>query len=375
MLVEKKSFKRFLVIYISSTMFLLSVGVYLYYKVNYQFIINSNISSMKSTIEKFIKLNHNNHLLKSGVKPDFNKIPIAIFVEGIYRTGNFKPIGIDLEKEYTIVKDSLYYINTEQKKWGELYFVTYKNIKEEVDSLRSRIVVFFLFSIVFIIFISYILGKIFLKPMRDTIKSLENFISDATHEINTPISNIIINIELIRELYPDFKSNEEFSKVENSVFRISKIFKDLSFIKLHHKQKKEILNVDVKDILEDRLEFFKALIENKKLQLSINIESKELLIDKEDLIRVIDNLLSNAIKYTKMGSNIDINLTNEYFEVINSGNIKNSENIKNKFVRENRDEGGFGLGLYIVEKICNTYGLKFSIESLDNKVITKVLFI
>ena len=49
----------------------------------------------------------------------------------------------------------------------------------------------------------------------------------------------------------------------------------------------------------------------------------------------------------------------------NIGEIKNPEKLTAKFYRENKSEGGFGLGLYIVSKICETYGFKF--ETYNDK--------
>jgi len=94
-------------------------------------------------------------------------------------------------------------------------------------------------------------------------------------------------------------------------------------------------------------------------------------MDKEDLIRLFDNLLSNAIKYSKPNKTIHVKLNN-YFEVTNEGDIKNIKNITKKFVRENKNEGGFGIGLYIVKKIAENYNFEFSIYSNDGKVISKL---
>ena len=62
----------------------------------------------------------------------------------------------------------------------------------------------------------------FLKPMRDTLNSLENFIRDATHEMNTPISVILTNIEMLKMKNTDFK---ELRRIEFSAKRLEKIFK------------------------------------------------------------------------------------------------------------------------------------------------------
>ena len=370
---EKKSLKRFLIVYILSTLFLLLIGSFFYYKTTKQSMIELHISQMKSNIEKFIKLNIKSKFLQAGKKPIFLDFPISIFINKKYIVGNFKSIDIDFSKRYIIKYDNLYSIHKEHKPWGNTYIVTYMNISQDIINLKKEVFIFLLISIIFIIFVSFLLGNIFLKPMKDSIKMLEDFISDTTHEINTPISNILINIEFIDELYPNCKDVEELHKIKNSAFRVSKIFKDLSYVKLNHKQKKYITTIDVDKILLERLEFFHTFIINKNLTIKTNIVPTKIDIDKEDLIRLIDNLISNSIKYTQIGGEINIKL-DKYFTITNDGNINDVSKVKLKFQREAKDEGGFGLGLYIVQKIVDLYNFKFELYTNANKVVAKIYF-
>jgi len=374
MLSEKKSFRRFLLVYISSSLFLLLVGGFMYYKMSYQLILNNSVTQMKKDIDLFIETNRKNYFIKKNAIPNHFDIPIAVYFNKEYKLGNFQIDSINFTKEVFQRNHKLYYIHKEHKKWADIYFITYKDINKDIKLLQQNIVIFLLFSTLFIIIIAIILGKIFLKPMRESLESLENFITDATHEINTPISNILINIELSKELTPLCADTEEFQKIESSAFRISKIFKDLSFVRLEHKEikKRELLNIQ--DILEERINFFMSLIKNKKLILKKDIQNLEIEVDKEDLIRLIDNLLSNAIKYTPTAGTLEIKLI-KCLEIINDGELLNQQKIMQKFVRDNKSEGGFGLGLYIVQKICDSYGYKFKINTSNKKVFSKICFI
>jgi len=374
MLVEKKSFRRFVLVYIISSLFLLSVGTWLYYKMSYQLILTNNVTHMKQNIDEFIKENKKTRFLKTGVTPNYLDFPIAVYINKKYFNGTFNIEEKYLDKEYFQKNKFFYYIHKEHKQWGEIYFVTYIDVNKDIDTLIFNIFIFFIFSALFIVLIAYVLGKIFLKPMRDTIEALEEFIADATHEINTPISNILTNIELAQELYPTCKEIDEFQKIESSAFRISKIFKDLSFLKLEHKAIKYVQDIQVDEVLMDRLEFFKIFIHNKNLEIDKDINFCKITMDKEDLVRLIDNLLSNAIKYTKNKGIITLELKQEYLQIINDGEIKDEKVVLEKFVRANKNEGGFGLGLYIVEKICTTYAFTFVLSSSNSKVNSRVSF-
>jgi len=91
------------------------------------------------------------------------------------------------------------------------------------------------------------------------------------------------------------------------------------------------------------------------------------------LIRLIDNLLSNAIKYTPYNGSIDVKLS-KILQITNDGELDNNIQITKKFIRANKNEGGFGIGLDIVQKISNYYKYKFSIISINSKVIVKVIY-
>ena len=374
MLAEKKSLRRFLAVYIVSTILLLGAGTYFYYEVSLQSVVEKNILKLKSDVEKFVTINMEKRVFKTGNNPQYDGYKIAVYRDGEYFFGNFYKKDLDIKQEHILENNTLYYIDSEKKKWGELTVVSYIDINEQISGLKKNIFLFLFISVVFIIFIATLLGKIFLKPMKESIESLESFIGDATHEINTPISSVLINIELLKEIYPDFNKIEELRKIESATFRISKVFKDLSFVKLNHKQKKEIIKVDIDMAIKERLEFFSTFIDNKKISLLLSIEPVQLNIDKEDLIRLIDNLISNAIKYTKPKGSIDITLKQNLFRVVNDGEIKDTKKITNKFFRENRDEGGFGLGLYIVDKICKYYNFRLKIYTKDKKVHSEIYF-
>jgi len=90
---------------------------------------------------------------------------------------------------------------------------------------------------------------------------------------------------------------------------------------------------------------------------------------------MLDNIVSNAIKYNKMHGGIEILLNADRVEIKDSGigvNKKDLKNITKRFVRANKSEGGFGIGLDIVNKIVNFYNFKLEITSKEN-IYTKVV--
>jgi len=374
MLAQKRSLYRFLAVYITSTLFLLILGGYFYYKFSYNNIIENSILKMRDNINTFIELNRDKHFLKTGKELEYKNYKVAIYINKVYIIGNINPKSVDFNKVFWFDKDRLYYKYQEHKKWGEIDFVTYIRINKKIVALKKKLFIFYLFATLFIIVISFILGKIFLKPMQESIDFLEEFISDATHELNTPISNILANIEIVHEIYPQLKESEELKSITNSSFRISKIFKDLSFAKLNHTPKREIELLDIKDVIKNRIDFFENMIKHKDIKIKQDLSSKKILIDREDLIRIIDNLLSNAIKYAPKNSEIFIQLDLKCLKIQNTGKINNPQKVLKKYTREDKSDGGFGLGLYIVKKLLDFYNFDFTIENHKNRVLVKVCF-
>ena len=352
---EKKSLIRFLVIYIFSTLFLIGIGEYLYYKLAK----NSELNTQKIILENKI-----NNYLKNRVKirrfSNFQLLEnMAIFKDNQLVSSNFKPPKIDFKKEVFVCNEKVFYLKKLIRPFGTIYILTFKKLPE--NNLFKHLFIFNFLILFFVTFISIILGKIFLAPMKKTIENLENFITDSTHEMNTPISIIMSNIEML-----EIKGieNKEFKRIQNGSKRLNKIFEDLKFISLNHKIKKEISEINLKEFILERLSYL-------EIKSDVNLENCSIKIDKEDLMRIIDNLLTNAKKYSE--KYIKIELTKNYLMIKNDGEIKDLKIIKNKFVRENKNEGGFGLGLYIVEKICNNYGFMFEIKN-NNGVEVKIVY-
>ena len=372
MLAEKKALKRFLLIYIFSTLFLVGIGEWFYYKSKVNSIIDSEVSSLRNELKIYLT-EHKMMFRMFTINLDLsNKFKIAVFRNKNYIFGNFKPKKVFWDKEFWIEGNYLYYLYTIPKRWWRVDIIAVRKLnKAPLTELKKQIIIFNIFVLIFTSLIALVLGKIFLEPLKKVINNLEEFIRDATHEMNTPISIILANTEILKESY----NEKALKRIQNAAIRLSKIFEDLKFVRLHHKRKKIIKKIDLKSFINNRLLHFETLIENKKLKIKTDCESFVLEIDEEDLNRLIDNILSNAIKYSPINSEIEIILKDNKLCVVNIGEIKNINKITHKFVRENRNEGGFGLGLYIVKKICDEYGFELKIENKNKKVNICLYFV
>ncbi len=358
MLAEKKALKRFLFIYIFSTVLLVGIGEWFYYKLAKEDIIQKEKFVLKNQINEF--LNKNPYLMRAIRGNSFNipkdmKVLVYINDNLVFSNSSL----LDLKEEYL-----------ERKGWREIKIVATKKFPyEKLNEILERLLIFNLFFLLFLVTVSVFLGKIFLAPLKEVINNLENFIRDATHEMNTPLSVILTNIELLDE------KSRPIKRIKNAALRLNKIFEDLKYVRLYHKRKKEIKRIKLKEFLQQRIVLFEGIVENKNLFIEIDADEVCLEIDREDLIRLFDNLLSNAFKYAPKNSTVKITLNKNFFCIENEGEIKNINKLTHKFYRENESEGGFGLGLYIVKTIADEYSFKLKIENKNKKVNICLYFV
>jgi two-component system OmpR family sensor kinase len=215
------------------------------------------------------------------------------------------------------------------------------------------------------------LGRLFIKPMRESIQEKNRFIQDATHELNTPISTILTNIELIDALNKCQDASEELKRVEIASKTLSRIYEDLTYINFNSKAYKSIENIDISNLIKERILYFNSFLDAKNIKLKTNIqESIYIKIDKNDAIRLVDNILSNAIKYNHQNGYLEVTLTKSKLIIEDKGiGIKKSQlsKLTHRFARANSSEGGFGLGLNIVDTIAKNYNLTLLIDSIEKQ--------
>ena len=244
-----------------------------------------------------------------------------------------------------------------------------KKSDEQILNLLKDILLISVFSVVLIIVVGYFLTKMFLKPIQNERVKLDKFIKDSTHELNTPITAILMSIERLKKESIDKKI---LTRVEISSKRIQKIYSDLTYLLLENKNQ-EVKKINLKDIIESELTLYEDLALKKALRVDKELENLFFTIDEVSAQRLFSNLLSNAIKYNNYGGTIELKLSQGEFTISNSGmGIKKDQQSRvfDRFYRANEYEGGFGIGLDIVKRVCSKYKIGIEISSTKNNLTT-----
>ena len=135
------------------------------------------------------------------------------------------------------------------------------------------------------------------------------------------------------------------------------------------------LQLDV--ILKERINFFTPFFIQKNLLITTNIKPVIFNGNKEKITLLFDNLLSNAIKYNSKDGMIEILLEENKFMIKDSGkgiNIKDLNKIYERYTRYSTDSGGFGIGLFLVKKICDEYHIDIDIKTDSNGTIFNLIW-
>jgi len=264
---------------------------------------------------------------------------------------------------YNVVVDSSDHL-------GVRYIVLKENeLSLAFKTLKLQIITYLVLSFLLMGVVGYFLGRLFLRPVREQIESLDRFISDTTHELNTPISAILMTIQSLKGIEP-----KKLTRLEASAKRLSTMYSTLTY----RLEGNEATSEDLcfAGIVEMRVEYVKELIDSKRLSIGLDLDATKVFMPKESAHRLIDNLLSNAIKYSDPGDSITMTLKNNVFKIKDTGigiDEKVQEDIFKRYQRANDERGGFGIGLNIVLAICKKYKIKLGLESKKGEGSTFIL--
>ena len=216
-----------------------------------------------------------------------------------------------------------------------------------------------------------------MERQKELLHYQEKFVRNAIHEINTPLSIILINIELYNL---KFDKNSYLINIEAAVKVIENIYGDLSYIVKKDRVVYERNMIDFSLFVAKRVEYFQDVARGNDLKIIADIkEDIFILFNEVQLQRLCDNSISNAIKYSFSNEIISVKLYVQenffVFEITNKGDhIQNVDKLFEKFYREDKARGGFGLGLNIVKEICDVNSVKIALTSQENTITFRYFF-
>ncbi len=232
-----------------------------------------------------------------------------------------------------------------------------------VKDLREKILLYWALAVVFISVIAYYLGKIFLRPVREKIETIDAFIKDSTHELSTPITALMLSVDALSKQTP----SKALSRIKLSSRQIADIYHDLTFLLQLDKSPKSDESIDMAQLLAQRIEYFTPLAEQKHLGFETDLaESFHFVMEKTACVRLLDNLISNAIKYNNKNKKVHVGIKGREVHIQDEGRGMDEAEQKavfERYMRVEKNRGGFGIGLDIVKQVTRKYNIQIEINS------------
>lgn len=231
-------------------------------------------------------------------------------------------------------------------------------LKNSILTLNITIISLTLLGLLTIFIIYNVRKKEYILSYKD------KFIEHSIHEIKTPLSIINLNIQLRNK---NLGVDKYSKKIEGALKTLRNSYEDMSFLHTKNQIDYKIKDINLQEILLDRVRYFEIIAQTQFRELSLKVISNCVVtMSKIELERLIDNNLSNAIKYSQQNSKITIYLDKAVLRFHSFGEeIKNRKDIFKRYKRENISAGGHGLGLAIVKDICKKYKIGIEVSSKD----------
>jgi two-component system OmpR family sensor kinase len=351
----------------------------MYYELQKDLMLQQKKSELQSYTKEFLerlKMLHIN-FDKTQLYPRDKRYESAIFDSSRVMIFATSFTEVDLDKILYLKDKKVQLVTLPESYYLGTKYVVIEIADDEIwlHSLYTKLLFFDTLAFLFLMLVGYLLLQLFLKPMKDTLHLLDRFIKDTTHELNTPISTIVTNIEMIERDSLDTKLLKKIERIDIGAKTISNIYQDLTYLTLGHKIISKDENIELSQFIDERITYFKSLAGSKRVTLKTQINSNATLyIDRVKITKLLDNLLSNAIKYNKRGGHVVVTLETQTLSVKDSGIGIAKENIsklQERYSRFETSQGGFGIGLSIVSAIAKEYSIDIKIESME-KIFTKV---
>ena len=258
---------------------------------------------------------------------------------------------------------------------------------EEVISKVKEIVILSIIGIMASIIIVYIVAKkvseFIVKPVEETFEKQKQFISDASHELKTPLAVIEANADVLEN---EIGENKWLNYIQNEIDSMDKLINELLLLaKIENIENvREYEKIDVSNETKIIIAMFESMAYEKNVKISSNIEENIILTgNKQDIEHILSTLLDNAIAHSDGLKDVIVELKKEKNEILievkNTGEPipdKEKEKIFERFYRvdksRNRSQKRYGLGLSIAKSVVEKYNGKIEVLHKNGFTIFKV---
>lgn len=250
-------------------------------------------------------------------------------------------------------------------------------MRENASTLFRHTLIFGGAALILFFFISVFLAKKIVKPLEESYQKQKQFISDAGHELKTPVSVVNANAELLMR---EIGNNKWLSNIQYESERMGTLVSQLLELARTESTKPQTELIDFSRLCIGESLPFESVAFEKGLALIENISDKINVVGNSvQLKQIISILLDNAIRHGTGGKEIYLNLAEEHgfakLSVINNGDEipkDQRERLFERFYRADSarsgDDSHYGLGLAIAKAIAESHNGNIDVICYDGLV-------
>ncbi len=393
-MIKKLKQRIFILIMLSLSIIILGM-IILFTVLNYSNTINTTTFMMDRFMGEEPKKSPDSRIEDNKIKPEttidgiYNfLIQDSIIVQSSYPSNDktINEYALKIAKKNTekgMIGKYIYKVRKINRNTVRITFV------ENEDTI-SHIKTIFIFSVIISItslFVIYKLAKkvskMIVKPVEETFEKQKQFISDASHELKTPLAVIEANSDVLEN---EIGKNKWINYIQNETESMNKLINELLLLaKIENVNNlKERKQLNLSKEVEIILSMFESMAYEKQVIIKSKINENIIMNgNKEDIEHIVSTLTDNAIKHTEAQKEVVVELKKEKSEIVlevkNKGNPISEEERKKIFERfyridksRNRNEKRYGLGLAIAKSTIEKYNGKIEVFYKDNFTVFKV---
>lgn len=268
--------------------------------------------------------------------------------------------------------DSFRYVRTVE---GNGVRITFLDCGRQLDAYYNFLIISIImaiagFIIVFLV-ISFFSGK-FIRPISESYEKQKRFITDAGHEIKTPLTIISANVDVLEM---DMGKNECLEDIRQQAERLTVLTNDLVYLARMEESENalQMIEFPVSDVVQETAAPFKTLFQAQEKEFICNVQPVLSMQGNYKAIRqLVSILMDNALKYSPVGGTVTLNFTRQNKNLILTvsntiDTVITSENLNHIFDRfyrtdlsRNSETGGHGIGLSVAKAIVTAHGGKIN---------------
>ncbi len=273
--------------------------------------------------------------------------------------------------------DSFIYLNASREGYNLTVFMDNTLTKNNMRTLMKNTFTYSIVCIAVIVVLSTFLSYRIVAPLEVSYTKQKQFISDAGHELKTPVSVISANAELLeREIGSD---NVWLSNIVYENEKMSVLISQLLELSRTERVVQQFEQFNMSRTVMGEILAFESIAYEKNLTLESDVEDNIMITgSSKGIAQLTGILLDNAVSHCTEGGNISLTLKEKkksvVLTVINDGNPIPPEHIDKIFDRFYRadpargDDNHYGLGLSIAKAVVTSHKGKIDVRCFDGKV-------